>query len=336
MATLNSQFPSLTDVIKLINPNGMAAKVVNVLDQLNEIVDDMVAVECNNGDGHVVTVENTLPAVAYRMLNGGTTPTFGTHAQFTEATAMLEQRSLVDVKVAGYRKDPENYRFVQSRMVLEAMIQQTVSTIFYGNALTDPTSFTGLSPRYSSLSGDTSANIINGGGAAGSQFSIWLINWSDMGLQWLYPDNLEGGTAGIKHTNLNTFELQNAAGVTNAMMTVHGDKYEWDGGICLNNYKNVVRICNLDLTDLQDETNEPNIPQLMNDAYHCLKDRSMGRISWYMNRTARKYFERQCKQNVAAGGQLSYDVVDGKRMTSYMGIPVKTVDQLTIAESVIS
>jgi len=44
----------------------------------------------------------------------------------------------------------------------------------------------------------------------------------------------------------------------------------------------------------------------------------------------------QKRDDVVSGGGLSYDVVDGKPVMSFRGIPVRKVDALTETESQIS
>ena len=62
----------------------------------------------------------------------------------------------------------------------------------------------------------------------------------------------------------------------------------------------------------------------------------MGKAEFYMNRTCAEFLDIERRADVISGGQLSYEVVDGKRIMSFRGIPIKVVDALTETEAVVS
>jgi hypothetical protein len=90
MAALASTLPTLIDVAKRTDPDGTLATIAELLSQTNEMLTDMPFFEGNLPTGHRTTVRTGLPAVAWRLLNGGVVPSKSTTAQIDEQTGMLE------------------------------------------------------------------------------------------------------------------------------------------------------------------------------------------------------------------------------------------------------
>jgi hypothetical protein len=74
MATLGANVLTLSDWAKRVDPNGSIAVVGELLSQENPILQDMLFMEGNLPVGHRTTVRTGLPTVAWRLLNGGVTP----------------------------------------------------------------------------------------------------------------------------------------------------------------------------------------------------------------------------------------------------------------------
>ena len=89
-ATLSTAALTLLDWAKRLDPTGKVARVVEMLEQTNEILQDMLWMEGNLPTGHRTTVRTGLPSVAWRLLNGGVTPSKSTTAQIDEQCGMLE------------------------------------------------------------------------------------------------------------------------------------------------------------------------------------------------------------------------------------------------------
>jgi len=75
---------------------------------------------------------------------------------------------------------------------------------------------------------------------------------------------------------------------------------------------------------------------LMIKAIHRLPSLNNVKPVFYMNRSCHQMLDIQKRDDVQSGGQLNYDVVDGKPVMNFRGIPVKKCDQLLETESVVS
>ena len=165
MATLGTTALTLLDWARRVDPEGKIAKIVEILNDTNEILEDMAWVEGNLPTGHKTTIRSGLPSVAWRLLNYGVQPSKSRTVQVTDSCGMLEAYSEVDKALADLNGNTPEFRLSEDRAFLEAMNQELATTLFYGNTATDPEKFLGLAPRFNDLSAENGGNILTGGGA---------------------------------------------------------------------------------------------------------------------------------------------------------------------------
>jgi hypothetical protein len=331
MPILNSAYPTLLDQAKTLDPNGSTARFVELLKASNPILEDMVAIEGNLPGGHRSTVETSLPPAYWRSYNQGVIPGKGTTAQIDEQAAMLEAWTIIDAKLANFGGNKAQFSMQKGRMQLEGMNQEMASTLIYGNAGVSPSEFTGFMPRMSSLTAGNSQNVINAGGTGGDNASILVIRWGD-GVHGFFP---KGSSAGVKHFDLGEQMAQNANGVTGALMKALVDQWTWDIGLATPDWRHMVRICNIDVSNLTSNTTPADLIELLEHALECLP-LGDGRDVIYMNRTVGRFLRKQVRENVTSGGGLTFDNVAGKRVMFFDDVPVRRLDCMLNAETVVT
>lgn len=168
---------TLADWAKRQDPNSKQAKIVELLNQSNEILDDMVFSEGNLPTGHRTTVRTGLPSATWRLLNYGVQPSKSTTAQVTDTIGMLETYSEVDKKLADLNGNTSEFLLSEAQAFIESMNQQMAETLFYGDTSIHAQRFTGLSARFNDLSAKNAVNIIDAGGTGSNLTSIWLVVW---------------------------------------------------------------------------------------------------------------------------------------------------------------
>jgi len=183
----------LLDLAKVTDPDGKIATVVEILNETNEILDDMTWMEGNLPTGHRTTMRTGIPAPTWRKLYGGVQPNKSTSATVTDNTGMLEAFSEVDKALADLNGNTGAFRLQEDRAHIEGMNQEVADTLFYGNEATEPEAFTGLAPRFNSLSAENADNIINEGDSSNLQ-SIWMVVWGPNTIHGIVP---KGSTAGL-------------------------------------------------------------------------------------------------------------------------------------------
>lgn len=317
---------TLLDWAKRLDPNGKVPTIVELLGQTNEILDDAVWLEGNLPTGHRTTVRTGLPSVYWRMLNQGIMPSKSRTAQIDEACGMLEAWSSVDKDLAELNGNIKAFRLSEAKAYIEAMNQEMAQTLFYGNMGTAPEEFTGFAARYSAISGAANGqNVISAGGNGTDNYSIWLIVWGENTCHLTFP---KGSKAGLVHSDLG---LQVVTDPTGKKMRAYEDQWQWKCGLVLKDWRYVVRICNIDvseLTALAGTTASEKLTKYMMKALYLVPSLKVGRPAFYMNRETAFCMNYLRRQDVQAGGGLTFDNVDGKRRMDFQGIPIRICDQL--------
>lgn len=321
---------TLVDFAKRTDPDGSAAVIAEVLSQTNEIQSDMQYIEGNLPTGHQTSVRTGLPSVAWRLLNGGITPSKSTVSQITEQCGILEAWSEVDPDLADLGGNRGAYRLGEAKAFMEAMSQENASVLFYGNSGLNPEKFTGLAPRYSSLSAGNAQNIIDGGGSGGDNTSVWLVGWGENTITGIFP---KGSTAGLKHDDYGEVTIQNTTAIGTSRMRALQERFQWKAGIALKDWRYVVRLCNIDVSNLVAESSNVDLQNKMIRMVHRIPNINACRPAFYMNRTVFEMLDIQRREDVRTGGGITFQNVDGVVTPTFRGIPVRVSDALTIAET---
>ena len=329
MATLSTTNPTLADVAKRYDPDGKIDTIVELLSETNEVLDDMTFLEGNLPTGHKTTIRSGLPSSTWRKLNYGVQPSKSTTVQVTDTAGMLEAYAEVDKALADLNGNTASFRLSEDRAFLESMNQTMASTLFYGDTGTDPEKFMGLAPRFDLTTAESGDNIILGGGSGSDNTSIWLVVWGPNTCHGIYP---KGSQAGLKHEDLGEVTLEDAASGKYQGYRTH---YKWDIGLTLRDWRYVVRIPNIDISDLTaDASAGAELVDLMVQAIEKVPNLGLGRAVFYGNRTISSYLRRQITNTNNV--RISMDEVAGKRVLNFDGIPFRRNDAITNAETLIS
>jgi hypothetical protein len=332
MAALGALNPTLADLAKVTDPDGSIADVVEILNQTNEILEDMTWMEGNLTTGNRSSIRAGLPSPTWRKLYGGVQPSKSTSVQVTDNCGMMEDYAEADVALVDMAGDPAAFRLQEDRPHIEGMNQELASTLFYGDETLAPEEFTGLAPRFNSLSAANGDNVIAGGGSGSDNASIWLICWSPMTCHGIIP---KGSTAGIVQRDLGEVTIENQDG-NNGRMQAYRTHYRWDVGLTVRDWRYIVRIANIDRSLLTiDLTTGANLNDLMHQALTELPNQSMGRCAWYMDKQVLSFLRRQSTDAVK-NSTLSIENVGGTFQTMWSGIPIRRVDALRTNEATIS
>lgn len=322
--------PTLLDLAKTLDPNGQTARIVEILTQINEINDDMTFQEGNLPTGNRTTIRAGLPTPTWRKLYGGVQPTKARNVQVTDSCGMLEAYAEVDKALADLNGNSAAFRLTEDKAHIEGMGQELASKVFYGNEALQPETFTGLSPRFNSLSAENADNIINAAGAGSDNTSIWLCVWGpDTGFG-IVP---KGSKAGLQMTDKGQVTVENADG-NGGRMEAYRTHYRMDAGLTIRDWRYFVRIANIDVSDLDTLANTKNIITWMTMASERIPLLGKGRAAFYMNRTIREKLRLGITEKIA--NNLTWESVAGKRVMTFDDIPVRRCDALLKTEAVVS
>lgn len=340
MPDRSSQIITIADAAKLTAPNGAAVKIIDVLSQTNEIIQDAPSTPCNQGTTHLVTVTDSVPRPKFRMLNEGAQISKGTLRQYTENAALIENWTQVDdetLKNAPTKEGKMNVLMQQSRPILEGMSQTMAEKLFYADTGLEPGGFDGLSMRYNTLDKahfPEARNVIDAGGTGANLCSIWLIQWDQDACHLIYP---KGTTAGISHEVFTKQVIKdplNGGPFSGTMV-----KYTWRTGIAIADWRRVVRIANIDCGMMNDilengaaTADKQKLPRFMVRALSLLPSRHHGKTAFYMNSTPFTMMEIMAMEKTNVN--LSYESFAGgnEPITKFKGIPLRRVDALLVGE----
>lgn len=339
MALLTSGQLTLADLSKRLSPDGKVDPIAELLSQQNEILEDIVYVEANQPTSHVVSIRTGLPAVYWRQYNAGVPTSKSTTAQIAEPCAMLEARSHIDAKLLKLNGNSAAFRLSEESPFIEAMNQEMSGKIFNGNVGVDLKTFSGLATRYSSTTAGNGGNVILAGGAGSDNASLYLVVWGEQTAFCPYP---KGSNVGLSMRDLGEESVADAAG--NYYQAARS-LYQWDAGLVVKDWRYVVRIANIDVSDWvgvtgsQATTSATNLIKLMMRAIARIPNFQMGRAAFYSNRSIREGLMIQAleKSSNALGIKPALTQFGTTiNQLEFMGIPVRGVDQLGIAETLVS
>jgi hypothetical protein len=342
MATIAPYNLTLVDWAKRTDPDGRIPVIAELLSQTNEILGDCVFKEGNLPTGERVVIRTGLPTVYWRALNQGIPNSRSTTAQVDEACAMLEARSEVDKDLAMLNGNTAQFRLSEDTAFLEAMNQTMATTMFYGNPASDPKQFLGLAPRYSDIgagSPNNSINIIDAGGTGTDNTSVYLVVWGDNTVYCPFP---KGSKAGLIHEDLGEQTVYSG----DNRMQAYSTRYQWKTGLVVKDWRYVVRICNIDVSEMRNAEGtqasgsltsqvSTTLIKLMSKAMHLIPNMAMGRAAFYMNRAVYSGLSIQAMdraQYVLKVEQGLSQFGTPRAWMSFLGVPLRRCDALLNTE----
>jgi hypothetical protein len=215
------------------------------------------------------------------------------------------------------------------------MSQTQATTLFYG-AASSPEEYVGFANRYSSTSDANGDNIIDAGGTGSDNMSAWLIGWGSNTIHGIFP---KGSMAGLQHEDLGIDDVDDASGNP---YRAYKDLFCWDNGLVVADWRYGVRIANIDNSSLiaqsgsQASTASAAVIKLMARAIDHLPSGTNVKPCFYVNRTLASHLRVAAMDKSASAVTIEPAVNqfgNSIHQLMFLGIPVRLVDSLTIAEA---
>lgn len=318
--------PTLKNIVDRTAPNGGIATIIEAAEISMPIIADATFVECNNGDAHDTVIRAGLPELAERRYNQGIKETKTETMKVKEQTAMMEDLSRVDAKLAEKSGNVENYRASEVVGKTQAANIWLGRNFIYGSPELSADTFMGVAPRYGSKAALSGDQIVDAGGTGSDNTSMYLITWGGKGANLLYP---EGSVAGFEHKDM----TPNGPQLIDAPITTADRKQmlgyvDWLGihlGMTLGDYRSGGRIANIDVSDLKKDATTGGADLLdllvdlkwkVNTDYAGLGidmqtgELVQGRSVLYVNRTVAAFLDKQARN--AKGLELRHEQVLGR------------------------
>ena len=341
MAARNGTVATLVDVTAAYGEDGSSqGQIAEILTKENPVLEDIPWKEGNLLTGERTWVRTGKPGVAWRRYNQGVPRSKGTVGAFDEAAAQLAATSQMDRSLAILGGNPAQARMNYAKPFFEAMNDEFVETLFYGNSFYESKEFTGLSPRYNDLDGPTGDYIIDAGGTGTDNRSIWVINWDQETLTGLYP---KGSKAGLMHMDMtkNRESAEDGWPTGDLVLDADGNPYpaytdffQWDCGIAVKDHRHAVRIANIDYSlMINDRSTGADLEDLVIQAFHRIQATGAN-AAIYVPKPVGAMLHRQALNDVRNGrGIVGMDDVGGRKVPTILGLPVRSLDALNVDEA---
>lgn len=329
MATLGNSFIDLIDIYKLQDGQGQFNPVIEMLMEMNPILEDAIAVECNKGTTHLHTVRTGLPSVTWGKLYAGIPNSKGRTAQVEDTTGFVEGLSTVDKRLLDLSTNEGAVRLSEAQAYLEAMSNEVGSKVFYGDTASDPEEFMGLAPRFNDLSAANGGQIIDAGGTGSDNTSIWFVTWGDNQCNLIYP---KGTQAGVQREDMGEQRITDGVG---SAYYAKEEKFTWHVGLAVKDWRYVSRVANIDVSDMAGGS--VALYDFMRKAYYKLQNRRVagGKMAIYCNRDVLEALDALATNAGASDSfiRLRTTEIEGKEVTTYRGIPIRESDAVLNTEA---
>jgi hypothetical protein len=341
---------TLADWARRVGPDGSIDDIAELLAQSNEIFDDLLIREGNQALGHTGIVRTGLPQGTWRNFYQGVAFTKSTTAQVTDTIGELVAYSRVDRSLAELDGQVAELRLSEDNAHVQGLSQQMATTSFYGNEAVTQAQFTGLSARFNTIStanAQNAVNVLNAGGAAAANTSIWLCCWGEQTGFGFFP---KASKAGLVFEDKG--DIRPGFDANNHEFEAYTSLFMWKMGVHIKNWQYFCRIANIDTTTagLAGAT-PPDLFALMSKALYRMPTagRRMSGITktdapnqptpsvrpaFYWNRTAGEYGAIQAirDKNVL----LRPTEYDGQPILEFRGVPIRNCDALLNSEATLS
>lgn len=332
MATLGNSYVDLIDIYKQQDGMGKYVPIIEMLKEMNPILDDAIAVECNKGTTHLHTVRAGLPSVTWGKLYKGVPNSKGRTSQVEDTTGFVEGLSTVDMRLLELSGNEGAVRLSEAQAYLEAMNQEVATKMFYGNTASDPEEFMGLAPRFNDKSAANGNQIIDAGGVGADNTSIWFVTWGDNQCQLLYP---KGTQAGVQRKDMGEQRVTDGDGEA---YYAKEEKFTWHVGLAVKDWRYVSRIANIDVSDMQ--SGSVQLYDFMRRAYYQLQSRRVaeGQQAIYCNRDVMEALDALATNAGASDSfvRLKPMEIQGEEVLTYRGIPIRETDAIVNTEAQVS
>ena len=235
------------------DPNGQyIGNMIDVLRTQNRFLDDMVYRPANFGlDKYKHKIVTSYPKTYWARYGRGIPPSKDSFAMVEETCGKLKSACQVEKEMAddlGGAGGRNQLILETETLHMKALARDMTRYMFYGDRLTTPEAFDGLSVRYNTLSKDepTAKNVIDCGGTGPNLTSIWLVAWGQ-GCHGIYP---KFGNVGIQ-TSRRICDLPDPEGYP---IPHYHTEFKWQLGLAIPDWRKVVRLCNIDVDALRTGT----------------------------------------------------------------------------------
>lgn len=254
MPVLSQNYYSFKDLAIQMGKDMSEADVINLASRNKPIIEDALALPCNDGTKHKTLIKKGLPTYILKALYGGVPASRGNKMSVEDTCSVIASASEIEtdyIDIFEKAEDKKSARLEEAVDHIEALGQGVEDLVIYGNSATNPRAPKGLVQRYSDLNAESGKNIIHGSGRIATSddcTSIWMVTWGHSTCHLIYP---KGATAGVSQKDNGKIPVQGPEGT----YFTYRDDFSWHVGVTLRDWRYVVRIAGVKVDALESFVN---------------------------------------------------------------------------------
>lgn len=329
--------PTMVDIARGKVNGEWDKDVVELALESNENLSHFTVLPANDGNNDTTTIRTGIPEATWTAFYEGVQPSKGSKRQITNSCGHLEALLQVDARLIKTQEDAEAELGDEAFAQGEAMGNEIMSSVFYGNTKVNGKKFNGVAPIYSKLCTATSTNKEAEFYTLGAKRSaspdnsalrsIWLVGHGRMGTALFYP---KGTSAGLQRGEVKDQTVTTADG---NRLRVKEQFFDWTVGLRVKDFRCNVRIANIESNNL--ETIDQDLGDLMLRA--VIRARKTGvQQKFYMPKSVYEYLCVKTRKDVKGGGNFGFAEWDGQKILHFQGVPIFTEDALEVNEEAVA
>ena len=305
---------TLADYAEQAGLKGVKMQTIETIVDCEPLFATAPMLPCNNGTFNITEVNTVYPKGQTRGYNQGVAAEKTGSKMVQDNTCMISTYNEIDKKIVQNNGNSAEWRARKDKAFVRGLSHSVAERLFNASLKRDPNEFDGFATRYNKINDC----VINAGGTTGSNnlTDIWLINWGVDTAHLIYP---ESGVAGLQQYFDPDVDAYDKDG---KLFKADRTRFEWDIGLAIPDYMQVIRIANVDVAKAT--AGEIKLIDLLTEATERLPGDANAGAMFYMNRELRTALRLQisAKPNV----NLTWEGAEGKKVLNWDGIAIhKTV-----------
>lgn len=247
MAVVGQPYIDLIDINKAKGKDGkVTAALIDIVTKLSPVLGSSYVGECNKGTTHQHVIRSGKGSAAWGKLYKGIAASKGNTFQVVDTTGFLEARTEIDCRLLELEgSNAAQYKMLEAESQLEVVTETFETAFFYADTAGAPDEIKGLGARFGTIAtSGPGKQIVDAGGTGSDNMSVWIITWGGNACSLIHPENVAGGI------NREQMGKQRVLDEDNNPYYAEEDIYRLHTGVTVGDWRHVVRIANIDVSDL--------------------------------------------------------------------------------------
>jgi len=316
--------------------NGAQQTIAMTLSERNDIIKDAPITMANDVWSHVTTRDFNLAAPDPRRFNAGAAANRSETEQIRDAIMLLELPIEIDEDIVDHQPDPEAFMAGEMALNVEGSAQRLAYYMVYGDpggssAASPPQGaqvIRGWMPRRSALGANgaaTGTNCVGAGGTGSDLTSLYVAEWHPVNFHLVHPLNDMG--MGIEVNDKGKLRVTDSS---NNPFWAYVHQIKIKLGMVLADERALQRIANVEASDATNNFIDSTKVRLITQALRRLPLGGEGQSGIYVNRTVAAQLDIFADEKT--NGFYPAPDVTGRQITTYRGVPVRMVEQISDTE----